>query len=76
MKKESPLMYSFSTNAVHLGILKRKESLLMYSLSIRQFILEFETGKKKSTYVFVFQLGNAFGNAKMERKSTYAFVFN
>ena len=41
MKKESPLMYSFSTNAIHLGILKWKESLLMYSLSIRQFILEF-----------------------------------
>ena len=75
MKKESPLMYSFSTNAIHLGILKWKESLLMYSLSIRQFILEFETGKKVHLCIR-FQLGNAFGNAKMERKSTYAFVFN
>ena len=55
MKKESPLMYSFSTNAIHLGILKWKESLL---ICIR------------------FQLGNSFWNSKMERKSTYVFVFS
>ena len=31
---------------------------------------------KKVHLCICFQLGNSFGNTKMERKSTYVFVFN
>ena len=53
MKKESPLMYSFSTNAIHLGILNGKKVYLCIRFQLGNSFWNSKL-ERKSTCVFVF----------------------